>query len=368
MNPAKSPSVEHLQANGRFESLRKILTSQRYAEHLEKPLAYWALPTDRQLPRAFLGRTLDELLNTPFATLSRIPGIGQKKLASFVQLLARAANTNPAELPFEIAFLPKRGGPARSNGEAAGGNGHAPANVSELTWGQWRATVIRCGLEHEKLGRFAASLKSMTRALWNMPLGSYTAQTLHEIRSMRACGEKRVQAILGVFHGIHVMVGNTGARKHLAVRIVPRPINAVEQWVGAALQAAGVPAEEEIFSKFISPLLEQIHIDATKQTASVAEHRLGIACPKAGVRQIAKAMGLTRARVYQLFSEINDIMTVRWLLGRHLSYELCEKWEVEAAGAAKATKLRQFHAAIELFYPGGRRGAAGPPRQAEAMV
>ena len=91
-------------------------------------------------------------------------------------------------------------------------------------------------------------------------------------------------------------------------------------------------------------------------------------------------MGLTRARVYQLLNEINDIMIVRWPLGRHQVHELREKFHSEtaeaergagcqpaldAAGSAEsdgAADLRQFDAAVELFYPGSRRGAFRPHR------
>ena len=102
MRLGKTASVEEVQIVSRFESLRKILLAEAYADHLDKPLAYWALPTDRRLPLALLGRTLGDLLNTPLADLSATPGIGRKKIASLVQLLARAANTDPAELPTEI--------------------------------------------------------------------------------------------------------------------------------------------------------------------------------------------------------------------------------------------------------------------------
>ena len=88
-----------LQVVSRFEGLRKALLTEAYADHLDKPLAYWALPTDRRLPLALLGRTLRDLLDTPFADFSATPGIGRKKIASLVLLLARAANTDPADLP-----------------------------------------------------------------------------------------------------------------------------------------------------------------------------------------------------------------------------------------------------------------------------
>ena len=71
-------------------------------------------------------------------------------------------------------------------------------------------------------------------------------------------------------------------------------------------------------------------------------------------------MGLTRARVYQLLNEINDILTVRWPNGRHQMYELREKLLNESKDMPTPPDLQQFLAAIELFYPGSRRGAAGP--------
>ena len=55
MKLTKTSSVEELQVLSRFESLRRILLADTYAHHLDKPLAYWALPTDRRLPLALLG-------------------------------------------------------------------------------------------------------------------------------------------------------------------------------------------------------------------------------------------------------------------------------------------------------------------------
>src|SRR3974377_1006813 len=158
MKFTKSASVEELQVISRFESLRKILLSEQYADHLKKPLAYWALPTDRRLPLAFLGRTLEDLLQTPFSELSNTPGIGQKKICSFVKLLARAANTDPSELPPDSVPLPVRDAEAAA-GDEAWTDGFSPASVSEVVWAQWRACVVQHGLGDEKLGRFAPTLR-----------------------------------------------------------------------------------------------------------------------------------------------------------------------------------------------------------------
>jgi hypothetical protein len=256
--------------------------------------------------------------------------------------------------------------PSRSesgNGDSGNPVAFDPCTVSEVVWAQWRASVVKHGLCQELLGRFAPSLRSMTRVIWSTPLGAYTQSTLGEIRAMKTHGEKRVRAILEVFHAIHGLAANMGVQPHLVVRIVPRLIDDVEQWIGCVLQTPGIPCKEEIFERFVRPLLEQVRIDATQQITSLAENRLGIQAPIASVRQAARSMGLTRARVYQLLNEINDIMSVRWPTGRHQVYELSDKFQEESERIDNAPDLSQFAAAVELFYPGSRRGAAGPLEQ-----
>ncbi len=360
MKPSQTSSVEKLQVITRFESLRKILTSSEYAEHLDKRLAYWALPTDRRLPLAFLARTLDDLVNASFTELSDTPGIGQKKIRSFVELLARAANTDPSELPDDVAPAPRSHRNTSRDPAAGGSNGFDPVSVSEVVWSQWQASVVRHGFADDPLGRLAPSLKNVTRVIWNTPLRAYTELTLAEMRAMKTYGEKRVRAILEVFRGVHLLVADLGPQNHLIVRIVPPLIDKVEQWMGGALQRAELPSEEEIFQNFVGPLLEQVRIDANGQIANLADNRLGITGPITSVRQAARSMGLTRARVYQLLNGINDIMIIRWPTGRHQAYELRAKLLADSAQVEHPPDLKQFCSAVELFYPGSRRGAAGP--------
>jgi len=368
MTSRQSLSAERLEAIRRYEALRRILCSEQYADHLHKPLAYWALPSDRRLPLAFLGRTLRELLAKSFDQLANTPGVGRKKLGSFIMLLARAAETDPAELPSDLSAGAESQTPASSNGRNTGENGFDPAGVSEVTWAQWRASVVRHGLDREPLGRFAPSLLNMTRVIWNRPLSAYTGKTLAKIRAMKTHGEKRVRAILEVFHALHTMVGGMGTQKHLCLRVVPRHVDRAERWIGRTLQRPGIPHTREIFDCFIQPLLEQIRTDAPEQIIVLAENRLGLRGPITSVRQAARDLGLTRARVYQLLNEINDILVVRWPEGRHLVYELREKLLQEADHMETPPDLEQFHAAVELFYPGHRRGAEGPLEQAPAPV
>jgi hypothetical protein len=306
------------------------------------------------------------LLSSSFEELALTPGIGQKKMRSFVKLLARVANTDASELDVELRPLPEE--EWDSSAEQSDSNGFDPSTVSEVVWAQWRSSVIRHGLGKEPLGRFAPSLKDMTRVIWNTPLENYADVTLAEIRSLRTHGERRVRAILEVFYSVHSLVVSMGTQDHLVVRIVPRLINGVEAWAGRQLQTPGIPSDEEIFERLVNTLLTQIRIDATRQIATLAENRLGIHGSVTSVRQVARTMGLTRARVYQLLNEINDIINVRWPMGRHQVYELNEKFGAERKRMANPPSLAQFRAALELFYPHSRRGAAGPLERAPAPL
>jgi len=349
--------LEELQAAGRLETLRKLLLSDSFAPHLEKPLVHWAVPSDRRLPLAFLGRTLGDLLSSPFEELRATPGIGRKKLQSFFKLLARVANTDRAEL--ELPRAPLAASTPRAAAETEGPNGFDPTAVSELLWAQWRASVIRHGLGGEPLGRLAPTLRDLARALWNTPLETYAAMTLAEIRSQRTHGEKRVRGILGVFHSVHSLVANMGAQPHLLLRIVPRNVDAVETWIGRMLQTPGLPGPEEILAGFVRPLLDQIRTDGTRQMVALAENRLGLHGPITSVRQAARTLGLTRVRVYQLLNDVNDIMNVRWPMGRHQVYELEAKFQAEPWRTENPPGLEQFRAAVELCYPRSRRGGNG---------
>ena len=374
MSSTPSATQEELQNISQFQRLCKILLSPRYREYLDKSLAYWILPTDRRLPLAFLSRNLGELLHFAYEELAKTPGIGRKKMTALVKLLARAAETDPAHFTAaDLTVFPasdSRAGsafvsPANSENENpslsdSSTNGFDPANVSEVQWSRWRASVMRHDLGDEKLGRFAPCLRNVTTVIWNTPLSVFAGCTLAEMRVKKTFGEKRIHAILEVFHGLHGILAGLGSQPHLTVKTAPRAIDRIEHWVGRILQTPGIPSEEEILENFIRPLLRQIEIDALPQIMTLAEHRLGISGPPCSVRQSARNMGSTRARVYQLLNEINDIAAVRWPLGRHQVYELRQKFERESAAMNPPPNLTQFHAALELIFPGNRRGADGP--------
>lgn len=345
-------SIERLRAVTRYEEIRKTLLRDGSDWYLEKPLAHWVLPADRRLPLAFLGRPLGSLLEAGFDDLAATPGVGTKKIGSFLDLLTRVADST-------------------GNGD---GNGHGkehdrdtlphiaaacdfnPDDVSDVVWNRWQETVRRNGLAGERVGQVAPTLRNVTRVIWWTPLGDYLDTSLAELRERRTYGEKRVRAILEVFFGLHRLVGQLGTHPELAIRLVPRHIDQTDRWIGLCLQRSDLPQGAEIAECFIAPLLAQLRHDASGQIAELAETRLGIRGSLTSVRKTARQMGLTRARIYQLLNEINDILSVRWPLGRWQTYRLLERLEAETPADSS---LDQFRTAVELFYPAARRGANG---------
>ncbi|HET6883894.1 MAG TPA: hypothetical protein VFI31_27315 [Pirellulales bacterium] len=328
-----------------FESVRKQLKSPKFEDRLDKPLAYWAIATDRRLPLAFMGRSLRELLDTPFDELFATAGIGQKKIRTFLILLNRAAKARPlGALP-----TPEDEIDDDAAAEVKAQVGMAPPHlVSDALWVRWRDSVRKHGLQQEPLGRFAASLADMPHVIWYRPLGDYTELKLDEIRSLRTHGEKRVHAILEVFGSLRQILVHLDPENPLAVRIVPRFVIPIEDWVLRWLSNVGLPTKDDIQRSLVLPLLKQVRIDAGAEIHRLAEAR--IESQSTSVRKAAARLGLTRARIYQLLSEVSEIVNLRWPAGASLVGMLRSK--MEAAGANDEL-LKWFGNAYELFFVRG---------------
>ena len=145
----KITSAEDFQLVNSFDEVkRRLLEETKYSDRLDKPLAYWALPNDRRLPLAFLGRTIGDLLATPFEELSATPGIGQKKISSLVTLLNRATKEDAGFEPSHVAVPEVATDDSFSTKSPLDGEGNFdPSLVSEVLWLRWRETVRRHNLE-----------------------------------------------------------------------------------------------------------------------------------------------------------------------------------------------------------------------------
>lgn len=346
----KITSAEDFQLINSFDEVkRKLLEDQNLSDRLDKPLAYWALPNDRRLPLAFLGRTIGDLLSTPFEELSATPGIGQKKISSLVTLLNRATQE-------DAGFDNKQSSTANvvaaddkfTTGSPLDADGNFdPSLVSEVLWLRWRETVRRHNLGNERLGRLAPSLMDLPTVIWNTPLEFYIEHSLAEIRRLKTHGEKRVRVVLEVFYRVHETLDLAQGQPHLAIVLRPKMVPALEGWSMEQLAGDGPLERSDVLEHLTRPLLNQILADAGQTVHNLAAGRLGIEGAPQSVRQQARTLGVTRARVYQLLEDCQKIMAVRWPEGRMVLEALCEKVG-ERPADAEAHKL--LAATRDLFY------------------
>ncbi len=366
MKMNKVSSVEDYKIVSSFQSLRKTLLDDKFADRLEKPLAYWALPNDRRLPLAFLGRTIKDLLATPFEELSATPGIGQKKISSLVKLLSRATKDHPPAVPFGLTDLNEGAKkPVAVEKPEAEPTSFDPSIVSEALWSQWQEAVIEHGVGREKLGRLAPTLQALPTVIWHTPLENYVNHTVAEIRQLKTHGEKRVRVVLEVFYLVHEMLSGRATETHLSLRIVPKFIQPIESWIGQVLDRPGVPSPEEVRDHLAVPLLSQIEIDAGSTIHELSEGRLGIQGSPQSVRQQSKRMGVTRARVYQLLEDCSRVLEVRWPEGQQQFAQLAAKFQAEGT---EQDDLRLFRATQELFYPGKHSSLSDEEKESASPV
>jgi hypothetical protein len=339
----KPSSADDVKLMSSFESLRATLLSESYANRLDRQLAFWALPSDRRLPTAFLGRKLRDLLSQSWPQLSATAGIGRKKLETFIKLLVRATKEDAAVSAAEVldeSELPATGVDEQGKFD--------PQRVSEMVWARWRETVRRHGVGGEKLGRLTPSLQSLPSVVWNTPLSFYLDLSLGEIRQLKTHGEKRVAVVLEVFHTIHEMLDHIDPQRNLAVRLAPRTIVAAEEWMIEARTRSFPPTREEVEENLIEPILQQLNIDAGETVFKLARGRLGVGAKAESVRNQSKALGVTRARVYQMLEECHNVMSIRWPDGRRLLDEFAQWLDESYASAEAANLLASFR---EMLYP-----------------
>jgi len=222
-----------------------------------------------------------------------------------------------------------------------------PALVSELVWAQWKETVRLHGIGHEKLGRLAPSLQSLPTVIWESPLGFYLDKSLTEIRELKTHGEKRVLAVLEVFHAVHRMLGAV-ASTGLAVRLSPRLIAGVEDWMAEAKARESAPRQEEVVERLCEPLLRQLELDVGTTVCNLARARLGVGATPRSVREQSREMGVTRARIYQLLEDCHRTMSVRWPEGKRLLDEFAQRMDQLYSSADSANLLGSLR---ELLFP-----------------
>jgi len=296
------------QFNEITQQLRELAAAERETDgRCRKPLAFWAVGSDRRLPYALMDRAVQQIIETRFDDLAATPGIGHKKMVALVMLLHRVfADKTP-----EVVEAPVIKDIVRSSQ-------FDPSQVSEVDWEQWRQTVRRHGFSGELLGRCVSSLQSIPTIVWRKPLGDYLDLTVDQLRRLRAHGDKRVSAVLEVFHNIHRVLGQSQPTTRLHISLRPAFVPPLEQWICSILDSRDPPSLQELRQRLVLPLLNQIELDAGETVHQLATGRLGIESFPEAVCDQARELGVTRARVYQLLDTCYDLMQVRWPEGRWL--------------------------------------------------
>src|SRR5437588_5799757 len=246
----KAISNDRYRLVGSYERLRKNLVERPDDGRLDKALSYWVLPTDRRLPIAFLDRPLRELLSQPFDDLMATPGVGHKKILGFFDLLKRAAKATAPDAPFGLSNQE----PSRKQ-KSTTSCGFDATIVSELLWSQWCETVQRYGLGLEKLGRLAPSLQALPTVIWHSRLGDYCGQSLHDIRSLKTHGEKRVNAILEVFCTVHEALATATLQENIDLVLVPRFVPPTARWLMETVNRQDLPPVDEIHEHIVQPMV-----------------------------------------------------------------------------------------------------------------
>ena len=344
---AQPNSAEEHKLISSFEAVKKTLSTNEFVDRLDKPLAYWALPNDRRLPLAFLGRSVGELLSTPFSELTATRGIGQKKISSLVKLLHRATSSEPPTVPYGIKELADEIENTNTD-DFVPECKFDPAMVSEALWVQWCETARRFHLGKEKLGRLAPSLQHLPTVIWDTPLGEYMNRSLAEIRQLRTHGEKRVRVVLEVFHAVHELLSEASSQTHLSLRLVAGFVPPVEAWLQSLVGRLDLPSRDEVANEITISLLRQIRIDSGNTVFQLARDRLGIGVEPKSVRQQAAELDVTRARVYQLLEDCGKVMEVRWPVGRSYMTRAMEKVEANTRNQEGAQLFRNTR---QLFFP-----------------
>lgn len=345
----RSITTEDFSLKAQFEALAAQIAETADIQ-LDLPIAHWAVASDRRLPYALLDRTVRQLTTASYDSLLATPGVGRKKFATLVMLLQRVSEV--VETPEEASSNPVPD-PISIQQES-----FDPDLVSQVIWSEWQETVRRHQLERESIGRLAPSLQSLPTVIWSKQLDEYLRCTIDELRSLKTHGDKRVTAVLEVFHLVHSLLGNSTRSSRVLAQLTPAFVPPIEHWLYNVLSSDELPSSQDIRQHLILPVLNQIERDAGETVHRLAAGRLGIEAFPEGVRDQSSELGVTRARIYQLLETCGDVMRVRWPAGKWMLKLLINKVESRASDSETLDLLESLR---WLLYPTRRAQMAAEP-------
>lgn len=180
----------------RFKAASQLLETHKHDPMLDWPLRRWLQLDDRHLPAAWLDQTLRMMLQTPFAEIAEMRGIGEKKLEKLFAVIDRARNAIGCDRGDDFFNVDETrrgsaGEGSRFSSRAARDAhflGAAQTPVWELNDRDWDSIVqlVRHHyLEDFALGRFTSSLRELHRSLWEERLYTFTQRRFSELIRLR---------------------------------------------------------------------------------------------------------------------------------------------------------------------------------------
>jgi hypothetical protein len=321
--------ASHIVEQSAFERVRRKLLSDPTDDRLANALASWVRPTDRSLPLAFLGRTLNDVLSTPFEQLERTRGVGSKKLACLIDLLERAAGYESNTVESADVRSPS--------------SGQEP--TTEAIWDQWRAAVMAHGLGSITLGRLVGSLHELPRSMWNTPLANYGGLTLRELNQLHRHGERRLSTVLKIFHDLYELLGEKPRDGHLCLAVESKTVCQLNTWTKHWLERVQSPDQEAVRLGFMGPIIEQLRIDANESLAEIAITITGVEKSQHGPQSNVKHRQ-THSGDYHI-DKIRAIVTARWAEGAERVGQLASQLEVRNE---RSNGLALFQASAGVFF------------------
>jgi hypothetical protein len=337
-----------------FERVRQKLLCDPHDGRLDEVLGRWVRPDDRSLPLGFLGWTLRELLLTPFQHLKETRGVGPKKISCLIELLERAAGLEsegcettlvPGSLRATTSSLSRGPSPAAEIELTATG-----MSPTEVIWDQWRAAVTAHGLGPLTLGRLAHSLRELPRPMWHTPLSSYADLTLDDLCRLHAHGERRLSAIFLIFCSLYTLIGERDMAGHLCVTVEPKFVRQLDGWTKRWLNSSELPGPDEVNRGFVTPIVEQLRIDAGDSLAEMALACIGASHPTPRLLDIGRARPRFDQNWYYL-DKMQAIINARWIEGAARVDELVVQLRARRGTSLGLDLLR---ASISVFFSPAR--------------
>ena len=312
-NSTVADSASHSKLGTQFAEIAKLLESHPTNPLLDSPVSEWIEPSDICLPFKFLSWSLRGVLETPFTRIAS-SWTGDERLACLLSHLDRARQTIES----------RTGCPDESVIEGAATAGHVARQLAH-TGTSWRTSceiIERHNLQPVWLGTVAPSLHQLPSTFWKRHIGEFSSKSLLELSEVWGLGPQKMNLIVDIFRQLGTHLESIPSETHLAISLIPKPIQNVNLWLEEVLGEKRIPDVDEIATRFMRPLAMQLRTDLTAEITSLVIRRIGIGGVPETLEEIANDVGLTRERVRQLTKRATEVVQVRWPHGKYLLDDL----------------------------------------------